>query len=67
MCSDNPAIRQLRVWMCRFKKEQALQMAMPAPTTYTESTSVQEYSALGKAAASLGQLSFGVSHARGVQ
>lgn len=53
--------------LCRFKKEQSSALASPAPATYTEPSSIQEYSAPTKAAASLGQLAFGVSHARGTQ
>ncbi|KAK9914952.1 hypothetical protein WJX75_002812 [Coccomyxa subellipsoidea] len=51
----------------RFKKEQSSALASPAPAIYTEPSSIQEYSAPAKAAASLGQLAFGVSHARGAR
>ncbi|BDA43649.1 Protein phosphatase 2C homolog 3 [Coccomyxa sp. Obi] len=51
----------------RFKTEQMISAMMPAPATYSNPLSIAEYIVPSKAAASLGQLSFGVSQARGAR
>ncbi len=49
----------------RFKTEQTMSASMPAPATHSQPMTVAEYSVPSRAAASLGQLYFGVSQARG--